>query len=118
MSRETALKITQLELGPKPDCFAVMRRSNAFRVLGEDAKARAAVELLIHVCGRTAAWQIAVHYKILGDRDLALEWMGKAIDQMDSGLKEFGRFRDKWKDFAAGDPRYIAAIRRMNLPPD
>jgi hypothetical protein len=37
---------------------------------------------------------------------------------MDSGLKEHGLFRDKWKVFAAGDPRYAAAIRRMNLPPD
>ena len=55
---------------------------------------------------------------MLGDRDLALDWLGKAIDQMDSGLKEFGLYRDKWKVFAAGDPRYTAAVRRMNLPVD
>jgi TolB-like protein/Tfp pilus assembly protein PilF len=118
MSRETALKITQREIGPKPDCFTLMRRGPAFHVLGEDAKARAAIELYVDVCGHTSAAQIADRYKMLGDRDLALDWLGRAIDQMDSGLKEHGLFRDKWKVFAAGDPRYAAAIRRMNLPPD
>jgi TolB-like protein/Flp pilus assembly protein TadD len=118
MSRESALQITQRELGPRPDCFALMKRFPAFRALGEDGKARAAVEAFARYCGHTSAIQIANQYRFLGDRDRALDWLGKAIDQMDSGLKEFGRYRDKWRDFAAGDPRYTAAIRRMNLPPD
>ncbi len=62
----------------------------------------------------TPRWR-ASSYAWLGEKDLAIEWLTKAIDERDRGVgwanvdPRFDPLRD--------DPRFLDLLRRMNLMP-
>ena len=54
-------------------------------------------------------------YRHAGEKDLALQWLLKAVDARDPNL--FGAFRDPFVvDGVAGDPRFREILRRTRLP--
>jgi hypothetical protein len=60
------------------------------------------------------AFYIAMSYAYRGDNDQAIQWLERAYKQKDSWLGTITGeqlFRRK-----AGDPRYQALLRKMNLP--
>ena len=60
------------------------------------------------------AW-IAGNYALLGDRDLAFSWLGKAYKEKSGGLPFIkGGFLF---DSLRSDPRYADLLKRMGLPP-
>lgn len=61
------------------------------------------------------AGEIAIIFVALGDKDLAFDWLEKALQQRDGvllGLKADGTF-----DGLRADPRFETLLRRMNFPP-
>jgi len=77
----------------------------------ERALAEAAVK-----AANEAAYQIAQGYAWCGDMDRSFQWLGRAYRQRDSALALI-----KWDPLVAslrGDPRYVALLRKMNLPQD
>jgi serine/threonine protein kinase/tetratricopeptide (TPR) repeat protein len=81
---------------------------------GSAGEARAALQRLIAEVPNVFAAQIAEAAAWQGDRELTYRWLDHALDLHDAGLiaiKERPEF-DKFK----GDPRFEAALRRMNLP--
>jgi TolB-like protein/Flp pilus assembly protein TadD len=111
VSREQALAITRGR--PERDPIGRLSLIEAYRVLGQQAEARKALDELVACCAHNAAWQIALAHDSLGDRDRAFEWLDRARVQLDSGirvLKRAQRFQ--------GDRRTAAILKKMNLPVD
>ncbi len=51
----------------------------------------------------------------LGDKDKALEWLGRAVDERDGDL-EMIKVHSAFDDLRS-DPRFQDLLRRMNLAP-
>jgi serine/threonine-protein kinase len=62
------------------------------------------------------SYQIAQIYAWRGEPDRALEWLGHAVEQHDSGLTYLKY--DPLLRGLRGDPRYQALLRKANLPVD
>jgi eukaryotic-like serine/threonine-protein kinase len=81
---------------------------------GERKEARAARQRLIDEVPDVYAAQIAMASAWQGDKEQTYFWLDHALDLHDAGLMEiltrpeFDKFR--------GEPRFAAALRRMNLP--
>ncbi len=81
---------------------------------GRKAEADEALRQLITKYADTSAYYVAMNYAYRDDRDHAIEWLERAYQSKDSGLVEIvgdPSFRN-----LAGDPRYKAFLRKMNLP--
>jgi TolB-like protein len=80
---------------------------------GQRAEARAALQRLITEVPNVFGAQIAMAWAWQGDREETFRWLERALDLHDAGLMgiknqpEFDKFRS--------DPRFDAALRRMNL---
>jgi TolB-like protein/tetratricopeptide (TPR) repeat protein len=86
----------------------------AYALAGKTREARQILDELLHWSGKEPlrALPIAHVYLGLGDKDHALEWLGKAIDQQDVNiyLKSDPRY-----DPLRTDPRFSQLLKRMNL---
>jgi TolB-like protein len=77
---------------------------------------RRALETLSLKYGKASPWSIAEVYAWRGEKDRAFEWAERAYSQRDDGITwikidiDFRGLRD--------DPRYIALLKKMNLPSD
>jgi len=111
-SKEWAEAVLREPVGPL-DTLIRTDRVVAFRFLGREAEARAAMEELIACCSFTGAWQIAYTYENAGDRDKAFEWLERARVYMDGGIRNL-KLSPRYK----GDPRTAAILKKMNLPVD
>jgi hypothetical protein len=71
---------------------------------------------LIAKFSSVSAYQIAEVYAWRGDHDRAFEWLERAYQQRDGGLGQlkYDRFLPKLRR----DSRYIAMLRKINLPVD
>ena len=80
---------------------------------GQRAEARAALQRLIDEMPNIFAAQIAMAWAWQGNREETFRWLERSLDLHDAGLMgiknqpEFDKFRS--------DPRFDAALRRMNL---
>lgn len=63
-----------------------------------------------------AAYQIAEVYSRRGEKDRALEWLGRACQTRDSGLIFIKA--DLFLSSLRGDPRYTALLEKMKMPLD
>jgi serine/threonine protein kinase/tetratricopeptide (TPR) repeat protein len=84
--------------------------------LGNDEASRQALRRLIASASQTAAYQIAQVYAWRGERDLAFEWLGRALASHDGGLAALKS--DPMLRGLRGDRRYQALLVQLRLPSD
>jgi len=119
------LAMAFLGRGRNPEALAEMQREtdDAWRktglpfvyfALGRRAAADAALETLKREYAYSSAFNIAEVYAYRGEKNLAFEWLDRALRQRDGGmlwLKTNAHFKD-----LRDDPRYRALLKRLNLP--
>jgi predicted Zn-dependent protease len=81
---------------------------------GKAAEADAALEQLKQQFGATSAYQVAENYAFRKEPDRAFEWLEAAYRDRDSGLTLITR--DPFLENLRGDARWVAFMRKMNLP--
>jgi serine/threonine protein kinase/tetratricopeptide (TPR) repeat protein len=64
--------------------------------------------------GYSSAYDIAILYAGLGDKDAAFEWLNIAYQERDSGMQRLKS--DPWLDPLRPDPRLDDLIRKVGLP--
>jgi len=97
-----------------PDDTARACLAAAEHALGHDERSRAIFADLIEQHPRRACYMIAKAYGFSGNAGLALEWLNRAFSsqaKLLTDVKSEPGFRA-----LHGDPRYLALLRRMNLP--
>jgi TolB-like protein/Flp pilus assembly protein TadD len=116
---------TLLALGRPDEALAMARQepeeSNRLDILpialdgaGRRVEADKALATLATRYGDTDAYFVAMTYASRGETDRALEWLDRAYRQHENGLVEITGERLFKK--LAGDSRYKAFLRKMNLP--
>ena len=107
---------TAAKLQPgQPSVMAALGYADA--VTGRRAEALKILDNLTARTGRgfTPYAEIATVYIGLGDKDRAIEWLRKAVEQR-SGSR-MGLKSDPLFDPLRSDPRFTDLLRRVNLPP-
>ena len=102
------------ECEPYPDDTARACLAAAEHALGHDERSRAILADLIEQHPRRACYFIAKAYGFSGNSALAFEWLNRAFSAQAKYLtdvKSEPAFRA-----LHGDPRYLALLRKMNLP--
>jgi eukaryotic-like serine/threonine-protein kinase len=89
--------------------------AKAYHQLGRATESQQALTALISKYKHVAAYQIAVAYLWRGEMDPAFEWLERAYLQHDAGLQSLkrGPFR-----LVRDDRRYVAMLKKLNLPLD
>jgi adenylate cyclase len=82
--------------------------------MGRRAESDAALAKLVREHAQDNAFGIAETYAFRGELDEAFAWLERAYRQKDSGLYLIKG--DQLLKSLAGDPRYSAFLRKMNLP--
>jgi hypothetical protein len=82
--------------------------------MGRRAESDAALAKLVREHAQDNAFGIAKTYAFRGELDEAFAWLERAYRQKDSGLYLIKG--DQLLKSLAGDPRYSAFLRKMNLP--
>ena len=98
--------------------FAIFRDTGvamAEHTLGDAKASELALEKLIATSAADAAYQIAEVYAWRGEKDKAFEWLEQAYRQQDGGLTAIKT--DLMLASLRSDPRYVAMLRKLNLPP-
>jgi serine/threonine protein kinase/tetratricopeptide (TPR) repeat protein len=88
----------------------------ALHSLGEEANARAALEHFIISSGRFATYQVAQVYAWRGEVDAAFEWLERARQEGDGGVRYFKC--DPLLRTLRGDARFGEFLRKLKLPVD
>jgi adenylate cyclase len=102
------------ECEPHPDDTARACLAAAEHALGQDERAHATLADLIEKHPRRASYIIAKAYGFSGNSALAFEWLNRAFSaqaKLLTDVKSEPAFRG-----LHGDPRYLAFLRKMNLP--
>jgi serine/threonine protein kinase/TolB-like protein len=102
------------ECEPHPDDTALACLAAAEHALGHDDRARAILADLIEKHPRRACYVIAKAYGFSGNSALAFEWLNRAFSaqaKLLTNVKSEPAFHA-----LRGDPRYLALLRKMNLP--
>jgi len=86
----------------------------AYHALGRKKESDAALSEFIAKYHADAAYQIAAVYAFRNQSDEAFEWLERAYAQRDSGLIETKM--DPLLKNLRKDPRYIALLKKLNLP--
>jgi len=102
------------ECEPHPDDTARACLAAAEHALGHDERARAILADLIEKHPRRACYVIAKAYGFSGNSALAFEWLNRAFSaqaKLLTNVKSEPAFHA-----LHGDPRYLALLRKMQLP--
>ena len=88
-----------------------------FAVMGRKAEALGKLELLQgrYRQGTASAYDVALLYAGLNDRDQALEWLEKAFTERSGGLLQLKA--DIMFDPIRSEARFESLVRRLGLPP-
>jgi serine/threonine protein kinase/Tfp pilus assembly protein PilF len=84
-----------------------------FHSLGREQDSNAALAQLINQYQQSTAYQIAEIYAYRGDSDLAFQWLNRAYEQRDSGMRSLKI--DPLLKSLRKDPRYSELLRKMHL---
>ncbi len=84
--------------------------------LGNAAESEQALQALISGFQHNSAYQVAAACAWCGDYDRAFRWLERAYEQREPALGDIKTLLTMRK--LHGDPRYLALLRKMNLPPD
>jgi Flp pilus assembly protein TadD len=113
-SGEEALRVS--ERAPT-DWIRSLGQALAYHQLGRDAESRLAIERLIemHRGGVVRpTYQIAEAYAWRGEKERAFRWLELAFSERDGGMT-YIRYDPLLRGLRS-DPRYVAMLRKMNLP--
>jgi TolB-like protein/tetratricopeptide (TPR) repeat protein len=86
----------------------------ALHGLGRREESDAALRAVTERHGHTMAYQIAQVHAWRGERDLAFEWLDRAVAQHDGGLEQVTG--DPLLRSLRGDPRFPALLARLGIP--
>ena len=86
----------------------------AYHALGRSQESDAALTQLVKEHQQTMAYQIAEVYASRGESDKTFEWLNRAYQQRDSGLRNMKI--DPLLKSLRRDPRYIELLKKMRLP--
>ena len=89
-------------------------KARAFRALGRNQDAAAALTELEKTAAADAPTEIARVYALFGERDLSFKWLDHSYEVRDPGIVDIKRDRDF--DALRSDPRYVRFLQKMNLP--
>jgi tetratricopeptide (TPR) repeat protein len=89
-------------------------KARAYRALGRNAEADAALAELAKIAATDAPGQIGRIYALRGERDSAFKWLDRAYELRDSTISEIKSDPDF--NNLKTDPRYAAFLRKMKLP--
>jgi TIR domain len=81
---------------------------------GEDQESQRAWDELIAKHGQDSAYEIGEAYAWRGEKEKAIEWLGRAVDQHDGGWSASSY--DPLLAPLRSDPRYSALVAKMQLP--
>jgi TolB-like protein/DNA-binding winged helix-turn-helix (wHTH) protein/Flp pilus assembly protein TadD len=98
--------------------FAIFRDTGvamAQHTLGDAESSQQALDRVIATAAGDAAYQIAEVYAWRGEKDKAFEWLERAYRQQDGGLTAIKI--DLVLESLRSDSRYVAMLRKLNLPP-
>ena len=99
--------------------YALGDLGNAYALSGEKAKAMEVLSTLKAFLqrGYTVNFEIALVYLGLGDKEEALEWLGKACDDEDEKADvKFSNFKSDFRwDSLRSDPRFKLLLKKMHL---
>jgi len=84
-----------------------------YRALGREEDSNAALTELINQYQQSMAYQIAEVYAYRGDSDLAFQWLNRAYQQRDSGMRSLKI--DPLLKTLHRDARYSELLRKMHL---
>jgi len=121
MLREAIVElVTAMTLAGKPDIGAVLEPE--FRRAGYAAAKQAFLRADLreterraaHAYPRPRAFDIAVAYALLGEKDQAFAWLNKAVGTGEGGLM-YLKVDDRLEALRA-DPRFTALVRRLRFP--
>ena len=102
-----------LDLAP-----AVEAMSAGFKTGGYQGAMRAAAETLVAISKQVyfGPWMIAYPYAAAGDKEKTLEWLAKGIEIGDLNMPYLGQPHSILRDLFGNDPRFLALLKKMNLP--
>ena len=115
---QAALEQLQKSLALPGNYFKTMNRADIgylYAEWGKKSEARKVLEELIHNAehGYASAYEIAVVYTGLGEKDKALEWLNKAYEDRNFWLSSIKG--DPRLDGLRSDPRFTDLLRRMKI---
>jgi TolB-like protein/DNA-binding winged helix-turn-helix (wHTH) protein/Tfp pilus assembly protein PilF len=114
LARGRALEsLTELKQEPAP-FWKLTGQALAYHALGNNRESTAALTRLINDHQKYMAYQIAQIYADRGDADKAFQWLDRAYQQHDAGMRDLKI--DPWLRGVRGDPRYAELLKKMNLP--
>jgi len=87
----------------------------AYHALGRKAESDAALARVLKGRGSASPLNVALLYAYRGERDLAFEWLERAVDERDLVLGHKMRDEPKLEPLRR-DPRYKALLTKMHLP--
>jgi hypothetical protein len=101
--------------GAPPERLAALRAAN--KTAGPMGLRRKRIELNKKQAGKTSinAYDIAIDYAVVGDKDQALIWLERALQARDSKITVIAV--DPIFDNLRSDPRFVGLLRQMGLNP-
>ncbi|MEE9234307.1 MAG: protein kinase [Candidatus Acidoferrales bacterium] len=111
--------LTLARAASSPDCKIVCQLGHTYATAGRRDEARKILEELKRKAARGQVWSygMAALYAGLGDREQALQWLERALDEEMYEMHLVGLIRvDPLLDPLRSDPRFQDLLRRMNFP--
>jgi len=105
--------LAEMKQEPAP-YWSLTGEALVYHALGREQDSNAALTQLINQYHQSAAYQVAEIYAYRGDSDLAFQWLNRAYQQRDSGMRSLKI--DPLLKSLRKDPRYAELLRRMALP--
>ena len=110
---ESALRESELETDPFWKRYSKIL---ALSALERHEEADELLEQMIREEGHRAAYQVAEAHAFRGDSEAAFEWLARAYDQKDGGLREI--LGNRFLQNLHGDHRWEGLLTRLGLPLD
>ena len=85
-----------------------------YHALGREQDSNASLSQLTKQYQQSMAYQIAEIYAYRGDSGLAFQWLNRAYEQRDSGMRNLKI--DPLLKSLRQDPRYAELLKKMRLP--
>ena len=105
--------LVELQKEPAP-FWRLTGEALAYRALGRTQDADATQKKLINDHQKYMAYQIAEIYADRGDADRAFQWLNRAYEQRDAGMRNLKI--DPLLQRIRNDPRYTELLKKMSLP--
>ena len=105
--------LTEIEQEPA-EIWRLTGEALAYHALGRDNDSNAVLTQLIRDHQGNMAYQIAEVYADRGESDKAFEWLNRAYEQHDAGLRSLKI--DPYLKSLSHDPRYADILKKLRLP--